>query len=217
MSPQDKTFVRFLGETREKLTTALGEPFCEYNYNDKAVLMIEHSEGTLSCEINEGVVKSIDCFQDRRTAPRVKPNGPTKAVLRHGKNRTSATVIDMSIKSVALRIEDGELPSKGEHASFCTSLITRSRQRTNINLSGHIHRVDEKNRIVIVVLKRPFMTQSHQTLMDYINVRRGLMVLSGIATFHQPLSWERKAEEYSLVKSDLCTICTEPFCAHQDH
>lgn len=204
--------LHLLGKPLNILTAEFGEPFGEYPHRGHDVLMFNHNSETITCEIADGLVKSIDTFKDRRTSVRVKPKRTKKAFLRHGGCRHAAVIIDLSIKSVAMKIDDGCLPLKGEFVTFCTNLRTRALTRVYVVLSGHVHRVSEEQNTVVVLLHTPFETHSYRTLLDYISVQQAWATVDMITTPSKQRRDDLLSRDVTIIKSDLCVMCEEGAC-----
>lgn len=201
----------FLGKPMDFVTAVLGEPLGIYPHRGSDVLMFHQNNETITCELKDGVVKSVNTFKDRRTAPRIKPRHPKQAFLRHGDKRHVATILDLSVKSVAMHLQDGLLPAKGEFVTFCTSLRVRANTKIYVTLAGHIHRVSVKDNTVVVLLHTPFETQSSRALHDYVNLHHALRQVGTAVTC--PTTHKDWADDnITIIKSDICNLCTEGVC-----
>lgn len=200
-----------LGKPLDFVTTVLGEPLGVYPHRGSDVLMFHQNNETITCELRDGVVKSVNTFKDRRSAPRIKPRHPKQAFLRHGNSRHAVTILDLSIKSVAMQLKDGPLPQKGEFVTFCTSLRVRAQTKIYVTLAGHIHRVSARDNTVVVLLHTPFETQSSRALLDYINVQHAMRQV-GSAVTCPTVHKDWSDNNITIIKSDICNLCTEGAC-----
>lgn len=203
-----------LGYTKEHLLQNLGEPIAEYPHRGKNILLFEHNGDTVSCEIENNTVISINTFKDRRSPPRIKPSRTKKAFLRAGQDKLLATIIDLSVNSVSMKIEGSEeLPAKGAFITFCTNLRTKPLTRVYVNLAGKVHSVDNKNRKIVIIIHAPFQTHSHRALQDYINAQQALLRLGGaIKPAAKPRKDDYVKKDVTIIKSDICVMCQEGLC-----
>lgn len=210
LPPPDDKQLSLLGKPFDLVVSLLGEPVGEYPHRGQRVVMFQRKDETITCELAGDVVQSINSFKDRRSAARIRPTHPKQAFLRHSDCRHAATIIDLSVKSVAMKLEEGCLPKKGEFVTFCTSLRTRARTKVYVALAGHVHSVSPAEQKVVILLHMPFETQSHRALQDYINVQQALLSVGAAAFYHQHCGDD--ASEHDVIKSDLCVLCEEGAC-----
>lgn len=209
--PHDQEHLTLLDKPLDFVASLLGAPVGEYPHRGKRVVMFQHRDETVTCELVGGMVKSVNSFRDRRSAVRIKQKHHDQAFIRHGRYRHVATIIDLSVKAIAMKIEEGGLPAEAEFVTFCTSLLTRARTRIHVTLSGHVLRVWPDESKIVVMLHVPFETQSHRVLQDYINVQQALLSV-GSAAFFEQYCGGAADHEVSIIKSDLCTLCEEGCC-----
>lgn len=201
----------FLGKPLDFITAVLGEPLGVYPHRGSDVLMFHQNNETITCELRDGIIKSVNTFKDRRSAPRIKPRHPKQAFLRHGDKRHNATILDLSERSVAMHLKDALLPAKGEFVTFCTGLRIMAKSKIYVHLAGHVHRVSVKDNSIVVLLHTPFETQSSRALSDYVNIHRALrQVGSAITCPTAHKDWSD--DNITIIKSDICNLCTEGTC-----
>ena len=210
--PSDQEQLTLLGKPLDFVASLLGPPVGEYPHRGQRVVMFQHRDETVTCELAGGLVKSVNSFKDRRSASRIKPSHHKQAFLRHGQHRHAATVIDLSVRSVSMKIEEGCLPAEAEFVTFCTGLLTRARTRVYVTLSGHVYRVWPDDSKIVVLLHVPFETQSYRALQDYINVQQALLSVGSAAFYEQYCGGGFGDHDVSIVKSDLCMLCEEGCC-----
>ena len=186
----------------------IGEPFGQYYLKGRNIYMFTHGNETIACETEGDTVVRANTIDERRTTPRIKPSRIKKAFLRHGSSRQEALVLDLSAKGVAMQLgADGCLPAQGEFVTFCTSLKKLPTAKTYIVLSGHVHKVFEDIRKVVIFLYTPYETHSYKMLTDYLNLHQAM---NAIKRPQGSLDEDDKGIE--IVKSDLCLICDEGAC-----
>lgn len=208
----EATHLHLLGKSVEALTVELGEPSSEYPFRDNHILMFDCNAETVFCEVCDGVVKSINTFKDRRTTARIKPKKPKQAYLRHGGHRHAATIIDLSVNSVAMKLTEGCLPEQDEFVTFCTNLRTWTQSRTYVVLAGYVSKISPENQTIVILLDTPFETHSHKTLLDYINAQQLLEHLATVVSVPQDESEAIAAQSRTIIKSDICIMCEERSC-----
>lgn len=208
----DNDQLSLLGKPFDLVTSLLGPPVGEYPHRNLRVVMFQRGRETITCEFRDGIVQAVNSFKDRRSALRIRPKHPKQAFLRHNDCRHAATILDLSIKSVAMTVQDGCLPQRGEFVTFCSSLRTRARTRVFVSLAGHVHSVSPDDQKVVILLHIPFETQSYRALQDYINVQQALLSVGAAAFYDQYCSNEVGEQEMMVIKSDLCILCEEGAC-----
>jgi len=130
-------------------------------------------------------------------------------LLRHETANYHAEVVDLSVKSIAIRILDGGMPPDGDLITFCTSLRTSKKTITHIVLKGHILRtIPDENKAILVL--DTVNTHSYQALTDFVEKWLALTPL-GIEVDQMPAPDSHDADK--TIKSDLCQLCDESTCA----
>lgn len=205
----DDPHIDLLGKTPLQVFDTLGDPFGRYDHRGREILMFAHNSDTVTCEIEANTVVRVNTHEERRTAVRIKPPRIKRAFLRHGDVRCESTVVDMSIKSIAVKVVSGPLPQKGEFVTCCTSLMTSIKTKTYVVVAGHVHHVDEDRKKVVILLHMPFDTHSHKALHNYIHAHQALSSLGKAKKVIDAIDQDRNIE---VIKSDLCLICAEGAC-----
>lgn len=210
--PGEDRYPQLLGLDVKHLCRILGNPYASYTHRGRQVFMFVGGDEHIDCEVKDGFVVRVETHEERRSAARVKPIGYMPALLRYKRSRYQAEIIDFSVKSVALKIEPSEMPPDGCRVTLCSSLRTDKRTLTHITLVGNVIRTIPKEGKVILILDFPYITQSYQTLTDFINTRLALAPIA-IDIAEKPLSEAEEIERPRIIKSDLCMYCIEPTCA----
>lgn len=205
--PQTENHLALLGKPMRALFEQFGEPFSEVAYRGNTALMFESGQETVVCETHSDVVLSVNAFKDRRTAARIRPLVEKPAYLSHNGNRYLATVIDISVKSVAIKMHDGPLPVERVRVDFCTTLGSWTNSRTHVTFSGTVYKVFQNNNSIVVIFDSEHKTQSHSVLQDYINH-------SLIREHIGPIITNRpQSAVVEIIKSDICgTRCDINTC-----
>ena len=188
-----------LGKPMRSLYETFGEPFSEVLYRGNNALMFETDDGIVIFETNEDIVLSVNSFKDRRSATRIRPLIDKPANLSFNGDQHLGKVIDISSKSVAIKMSDEVfLPKEGNKVDFCTVLETWTSSRNHITLAGTVLRVIAKESRVIVLFEDGHKTQSHWLLQEYINQSLLREHISPIITSRPPTS------KIMIIKSDIC-------------